>query len=70
VVSNLSSSAPPFPSDGVSDIAALVGSKAGEVDLEALAQFAKVLRTKPVFNYQTVYGVVMIPSKQIIVPIN
>lgn len=51
-------------------ISALIGSMADDVDLEACARFAKVLRTKPVLNYQTVYGVLMLPSKQIIIPIN
>ena len=76
MVSGLSSRQPDNPqiiSDGsaASDIAALLGSTPVEgLDLEAIAQFSSVLRKEPVFNYQTVYGVIMIPSKQIIIPIN
>ncbi len=40
------------------------------VDLDAVSQFTKVLRTPPVCNYQTVYGVIMVPSKQLIIPVN
>ena len=40
------------------------------LDMNAVARFASVLRTAPVFNYQTVYGVIMVPAKQVIIPIN
>ncbi len=58
-------------SEGASAIAALAGGAAAPegLDLDALSRFARVLQAPPVYNYQTVYGVIMVPSKQCIVPV-
>jgi hypothetical protein len=42
----------------------------GGVHDETVSRLARVIRAPPVLNYQTVYGVIMIPSEQLIVPIS
>ncbi|GAX84142.1 hypothetical protein CEUSTIGMA_g11565.t1 [Chlamydomonas eustigma] len=39
------------------------------MDTDAIARFVGVLKTPPVYNRQTVYGVIMIPEKQQLIPI-
>lgn len=46
------------------------GVKEGVPDAEVLLALTQVLRTEPVKNRQTVYGVIMIPALQHMVPVN
>ena len=63
--------AQPGDAELASALSSRIGAQAVEgLDINAVSRFASVLRSPPVFNYQTVYGVIMIPDKQVIIPIN
>jgi hypothetical protein len=40
------------------------------LDFDVIARFARVLKTQPVCNRQTIYGVIMIPEKQQLIAVN